>query len=75
MNGHLKLKPHGTKGTLITFCGLDGCGKSTMIQRLKIELEARGYKVLLTKQPTEGMRQNRVFRTYMDLEDHSAYEY
>ena len=75
MNGHLKLKPHGTKGTLITFCGLDGCGKSTMIQRLKIELEARGYKVLLTKQPTEVMRQNRVFRTYMDLEDHSAYEY
>ena len=75
MNGHLKLKPHETKGTLITFCGLDGCGKSTMIQRLKIELESRGYKVLLTKQPTEVMRQNQVFRTYMDSEDHSAYEY
>ena len=31
----LNMKPHGGKGRLITFCGLDGCGKSTMIRRRK----------------------------------------
>ena len=26
---------HSEKGLLITFCGLDGCGKTTMIRRLR----------------------------------------
>ena len=30
----LQMKRHGKKGLLITFCGLDGCGKSTMIRML-----------------------------------------
>ena len=71
----LMLRPHETHGILITFCGLDGCGKSTMIRMLTDELQARGYEVLLTKQPTEEMRKSQIFRTYMDSEDHSAYAY
>ena len=34
----LHLLPHGTEGMLITFCGLDGCGKSTIILRLSNHL-------------------------------------
>ena len=71
----LEMKPHNTQGKLITFCGLDGCGKSTMIQLLTKDLQKSGYDVLITKQPTNMMRQTEIFRNYMDSEDHSHFEY
>lgn len=70
----LRMKPH-SNGLLITFCGLDGCGKSTMIRMLKDKLEACGKPVMLTKQPTSAVRNSEIFRNYMDVEDHSGYEY
>ena len=30
----LQMRKNLTRGYLFTFCGLDGCGKTTMIQRL-----------------------------------------
>ncbi len=72
----LKMKEHDTRGLLITVCGLDGCGKTTLIKRLKKEIEDNeGYEVILTKQPSENMRKSDIFRTYMDTDDHSKYEY
>lgn len=38
-------------GKFITFEGGEGCGKSTQVRRLKFELEKRGIKVLLTREP------------------------
>lgn len=38
-------------GKFITFEGGEGCGKSTQVRRLKAELEGRGIKVLLTREP------------------------
>lgn len=61
-------------GALITFCGLDGCGKSTMIRNLIAEIGKR-VDVFLTKQPTDYVRKSDIFRTYMDNPDHSAYDY
>ena len=71
----LHLLPHKTEGMLITFCGLDGCGKTTMIQRLANHLQVQGKPVLVTRQPTSFMRESEVFRTYMDQSDHSSYDY
>ena len=71
----LNMKSHGPNGMLITFCGLDGCGKTTMINRLKCLFSALDVPLLLTKQPTEEMRKNSIFRTYMDQKDHSRYDY
>lgn len=71
----LQLRPHNTNGTLITFCGLDGCGKSTMIAKLSGWLRAKGKHIFLTKQPTDFVRQSQIFRTYMDAPNHDAYEY
>ena len=59
----LQMKPHQTDGILFTFCGLDGCGKTTMIRRLTAMLEGQGLPVVLTKQPTDFVRKSAIFRT------------
>lgn len=71
----LRMKSHNRLGTLITFCGLDGCGKSSMIQRVAEVLRKRGDDYIITKQPTDAMRNTEIFRTFMDCPDNSAYEY
>lgn len=63
------------EGKLITFCGLDGCGKTTQIKCLVKWLEDKGHKVYLTKQPTDFVRRSEIFRTYMDSPEHDAYDY
>lgn len=70
----LKMRPNDTKGLLITFCGLDGCGKTTMLQKLMAQLQP-SHKIFLTKQPTDFVRQSAIFRTYMDSPNHDAYDY
>lgn len=70
----LQMRPSPYAGKLFTFCGLDGCGKTTMIHRLEQELSA-DYPVCLTKQPTDSVRTSSIFRTYMDSPDHSAFDY
>ena len=70
----LNMRPNTTSGFLFTFCGLDGCGKTTMIKRIKEYLE-KEYSVFLTKQPTNAVRESDIFRTYMDNPNHDAYDY
>lgn len=42
------------RGILIVFEGLDGCGKSTQLQRAAATLEASGEAVVVTREPTDG---------------------
>lgn len=70
----LHMRKNETGGILITFCGLDGCGKTTMIRKLSADLSQKNI-VFLTKQPTDFVRQSAIFRTYMDSPDHDAYDY
>jgi dTMP kinase len=44
----------GVKGKLISIEGVDGCGKSTHARLLAEWLRSRGYKVLVTDEPTDG---------------------
>lgn len=71
----LNMRANETKGLLITFCGLDGCGKTTMLRRLASDLENQNKDLLLTKQPTDSVRNSDIFRIYMDCPDHNAYDY
>lgn len=70
----LNMRENNTPGILITFCGLDGCGKTTMMHRLIADLE-KEYKLFITKQPTNAVRDSKIFRTYMDCPDHTSYDY
>ena len=62
-------------GKLIVFCGLDGSGKTTMINRLNDYLSKKNQEVLLTKQPTQEMRKNHVFRAFQDTPNVCDYDY
>ena len=62
----LDMRQNQTPGLLITFCGLDGSGKSTMMKRLIVDLEPK-YSLFVTKQPTDAVRGSKIFRTYMTL--------
>lgn len=70
----LNMRNNETQGFLITFCGLDGCGKTTMIERLITDLK-KEHKIFVTKQPTDAVRNSNIFRTYMDSPNHDAYDY
>lgn len=70
----LNMRENRTPGRLITFCGLDGCGKTTMIRRLFDEMEST-HSIFLTKQPTNAVRKSEIFRNYMDCPDHNAFDY
>lgn len=70
----LNMRKNDTGGFLITFCGLDGCGKTTMMKRLVADLE-KEHRTFVTKQPTDAVRRSEIFRTYMDSPDHSAFDY
>lgn len=70
-----EMKQHNTPGILITFCGLDGCGKSTQIRLLNEYLMGIGLQPILTKQPTDEVRNMKAFRTYMDSSSHEQYAY
>lgn len=71
---NLDMRKNETLGFLITFCGLDGCGKTTMMKRLVADLE-KSHKLFITKQPTNAVRNSEIFRTYMDCPDHDAFDY
>ena len=75
LNNFLDMRPHNLPGKLITFCGLDGCGKTTSIRLLSSWLNGQGYEVLLTKQPTPFMRQTPIFRSVQETPDHQGYDY
>ena len=70
----LNMRLNETSGFLCTFCGLDGCGKTTMLTRLEKELGEK-FQTFKTKQPTNAVRESDIFRTYMDNPDHDAYDY
>ena len=70
----LNMRPNETSGYLFSFCGLDGCGKTTMLTRLEKELGEK-FPTFMTKQPTNAVRESDIFRTYMDNPNHDAYDY
>lgn len=61
------------KGKFIVLEGLDGCGKSTQIQRLADTLKARGEKVYITAEPTDFETGNYLRRILAESQDKNMY--
>ena len=70
----LNMYKNETPGKLITVCGLDGCGKTTMMKRIIEELEEKNL-IYVTKQPTSNVLESKIFRTYMDSPNHEEFDY
>ena len=56
----LNMRKKEASGFLVTFCGLDGCGKTTMMKRLIADLE-KEHDIFVTKQPTNAVRTSEIF--------------
>lgn len=69
----LRMKEHPYNGLLITFCGLDGCGKTTLIEQLVAYFCSKGVDPVITKQPTKVIRQSVSFRKLIDCPNQEAY--
>lgn len=70
-----QLKEVEYKGKLITFCGLDGCGKTSMIIMLDEYMKNNNIAPILTKQPTDKIRCSAIFRNFMDSNDNTEFDY
>lgn len=70
----LDMRENKTRGFLITVCGLDGCGKTTMLNRIFSDLKTDN-ELFLTKQPTNYVRESKIFRNYMDSPCHDDFDY
>ena len=62
----LSLAPHDYPGALVTFCGVDGAGKSSLIASLEEACIAAGLRCLRTHTPTRRIRDDAVFRRLVD---------
>ena len=47
----LVVAPHTQRGRFITLEGLDGCGKSTQLEKLAEVLRSEGFRVVVTREP------------------------
>src|SRR2546428_6367392 len=54
------------RGRFITFEGIDGSGKTTIVHRIEPELRKRGYTVVLTSEPTRTWLGDAVRKSYED---------
>lgn len=71
----LQFKKHIYSGKLITFCGIDGSGKTTLICLLEKYLLSKGYKCVLVKQPSSEIRCNPLFRASVDQPYSTSIDY
>ncbi len=56
----------GMRGRFVTFEGIDGSGKTTIVHRIEPELRKRGYRVVLTSEPTRTWLGDAVRKSYED---------
>ena len=64
-----ELKQNCFVGKLIVFEGIDGSGKTTLINCLQQYLQNKGYDVVYVKMPSDRMRNLKIFDDYDNSKD------
>ncbi len=64
----LSLMNHHYKGRLISLCGIDGSGKSSIIKKIESHVKSRHIPCSITYLPTERIRKNTLFRELVDTD-------
>jgi len=62
--------PHSDRGNLITFEGLDGCGKSTQIERLAAVLIQQSVPIVVTREPGGTPTGEKIRQVLLDSSTH-----
>ncbi|HHB76863.1 MAG TPA: dTMP kinase [Desulfobulbus sp.] len=62
------------KGLLIAFEGIDGTGKSTQVHLLADYLQAKGFEVVETREPTDGPYGRKIRRLYLNRQSSTPQE-
>src|SRR5258708_29376717 len=60
------VSPNHHRGRFITFEGLDGCGKSTQMERLAGVLREQGAPVVVTREPGGTVTGEKIRRLLLD---------
>jgi dTMP kinase len=68
----LPWRPRPQTGVLVTFCGIDGSGKSTLVRRSAAHLRRRGVKTTVTRMPTKGIIRTPLVRRFLRDPDPEA---
>ncbi|MEX3814954.1 dTMP kinase [Paraburkholderia sp. BR13439] len=68
----LELKPHAYPGVLVTLCGVDGAGKSSLMKKLESACTRAGLNCVTTFTPTSRIRKDAVFRDMVDSHWHTS---
>jgi dTMP kinase len=62
---HPALKEHNLPGKFVVICGMDGAGKTTVVEALDRHISNSGFDVLVTRQPTNEVRKHPLFERYI----------
>ena len=59
------------RGLFITFEGVEGCGKTTQMEKLAVDLARRGFKILKTREPGGTPVGEKIREVLLDLKNHN----
>jgi len=62
----LRVSSHSPRGRFVTFEGLDGCGKSTQMEKLARALRSQGLRLVVTREPGGTPTGEKVRRLLLD---------
>jgi dTMP kinase len=68
----LPWRPRPETGVLVTFCGIDGSGKSTLVRRSRAHLRRGGFAATATRMPTKAIVKTPLVRQFLRDPDPSS---